>query len=70
MPPKVSIHGFSSGGTACAVNWPPIQSVSSVRITRRPFRAADNAAAQPPNPPPMITRSAAISFAAAGFATA
>ena len=58
---KRSIHGFSSGGTACAVSWPPIQSVSSVMMTRSPFRAAASAAAHPPSPPPMITRSAASS---------
>src|SRR5882757_2316191 len=48
----VSIHGCSSEGTAWAVSWPPNQSVSSVSTTLCPSRAAVNAAAIPPSPPP------------------
>ena len=58
MPPKVSIQGFSSGGTACAVNCPPTQSVSSVIMTRKPVRAAANAAA---------SDQVAVTFAATGY---
>jgi len=47
--------------TPWAVNWPPIQSVGSVRTTLRLFSSAEIAAAQPPSPPPPITRSAATS---------
>src|SRR5713101_572408 len=42
----------SRAETPCAVSWPPIQSVSSRRHTRRPARAAASAAAMPPVPPP------------------
>ena len=34
LPPNCSIQGCSSGGTACEVSWPPIQSVGSVKTTR------------------------------------
>ena len=50
--PNCSIQGCSSGGTACEVSWPPIQSVGSVKTTVRPTRRAASAAAQPPRPPP------------------
>src|SRR5829696_3646750 len=48
--PNSSIQGCSSGGTAWAVSWPPIQSVSSVSMTLRPRRSAARAPATPPSP--------------------
>src|SRR5215203_2094289 len=48
--PISSIQGCSSGGTAWAVSWPPIQSVSSVSTTLRPRRNAARAPATPPSP--------------------
>src|SRR5829696_5475558 len=54
--PISSIQGCSSGGTAWAVSWPPIQSVSSVSTTLRPRRTAARAPATPPVPHPRPER--------------
>src|SRR5829696_2208758 len=48
--PISSIQGCSSGGTAWAVSWPPIQSDSSVSTTLRLRRNAARAPATPPVP--------------------
>src|SRR5829696_8854321 len=59
--PISSIQGCSSGGTAWAVSWPPIQSVSSVSTTLRPRRKAAKAPATLPRPPPTTRTSVSIS---------
>src|SRR5215212_2762585 len=59
--PISSIQGCSSGGTAWAVSWPPIQSVSSVSTTLRPRRNAARAPATPPSPPPTTRTSVSVS---------
>src|SRR5437867_4425295 len=51
----------SRAPTPCAVSWPPTQSVSSRRHTRRPARAAARAAATPPVPPPTTSTSHRVS---------